>query len=126
MRILASQKNSRRGKARADAQLSKLQRRMLEEIFNHVGPNPFTWSAKKFIADTNVTSTPQTISASLASLVRRGLLLKSGFHPNIQVRLTQDGLKAAMFEIEHKQTPRQRFDAEQLKLARWLQERDDI
>ncbi len=100
-----------RGPARPIAQLSELQRKILAWVYHCGGKGKqIAWSAKKFCADTNTESTRFAVSAALASLAKRELIVKSGFQPNVTVRLMRAGILAAEFEIEYGKTPRQLQD----------------
>ena len=101
---------NRRGEARADAQLSKLQRQILVWIFQHQSTGPILWSAKRFMADTTIRSDRFSISKSLKALEKRGLVVKSGNQSKIYLHLSNVGLSTTKFEIEYGQTPRQRLD----------------
>jgi hypothetical protein len=100
----------RRGLARQDKQLSKLQREILVWIYDKGGNSKLIlWSAKLFSAETNLESDRFTVSRSLKSLEdkKRELLFKTGFQPNIQVKLLSKGIEVAKYEIKYGMTPRQ-------------------
>ena len=144
--IIPAPQKLKRGKARPTAQLSELQRSILVWLFSQEQALEATengkrslqkigipWNGKRFVRDQSQKSKKgndtdrQTVSAALAGLARRELIVKLGLKTS-HVKMTQAAREAARYQIQHGMTPRQRYEesAKTYRMPAYFKERDEL